>query len=443
MSSVLYWNIENFGINKIQQAGKKRRANGSLIRNATEQSIQRWDYINRHIVELDPDIFIVVEIETPWNNNRGTLCRGDGETGIRAMFNNLFTQNMNWAMVPALVTGNKESVAVYFREDRVQFTGPKLWPGGNGPSNDAVTADTANPYPNDWSTMSSVDVNHNSFFNPDAPQEYCSAAVSFNDNLGNTIDFGVGIRTPYQTTFWDIVNDRNINIFTVHAPANYQGATDFIANMVRAPAVTGALADKEVRLVLGDFNLNLLYVPGSTHGAANTYTNCYAPFTNLGYAVALQPQIGPDIPPDPSLGYRSYFATHVLPADQAICWSTNAVQSDYPGYAYVTETYDSIDNALYWANPVINPQLTVINGIVGSPYNNPNSNTGGAAPEGTQVFACELDWSWNGQNAQNPMAPSKAPLYTAWTGIYRSFTSWNQFGKIRSTSDHLPLFFTF
>ena len=224
---------------------------------------------------------------------------------------------------------------------------------------------------------------------------------------------------------------------SVHSPASWFWADAFMDDMATATEITRNLRTNEVRLVLGDFNLNLLRI------ADNSYTDPYAALTAHGYTVALTP---PGAVPNPVLGYRGYFATHMRTVDNAGFWSSGTDTAYYPNYIYTgTPTSpgknDSIDNVLYKGNAPnpLNPELTIINGVVGSPFRTANPpRPSGGTPAGTQVFAPEIDWSW-----LNPVAPDQGPLTTAiaWPGARDWFQGWEAFGKIRSTSDHLPLYF--
>jgi hypothetical protein len=439
VTKVLYWNIENFGINKIQipvRAYKKKRQKGSSLDGANA-SQQRLTYITRHVTETDPDIFVIVEVETPYNNNRGVLCTGAGAQGLRTMLQQLRNlPNTDWRLVPPLITGNKEAVGVFFRNDRVTFTGPDQWNGGQGPTVPGLTAQNSQPYPAPWNT--SLPANNNS-----------AARVQFtatgNAQPAVNVVFGDGVRHPYQTNF--TAGNRTIEIYSVHAPANFAGATAFVQALTTVADIAAAPGNNVLRLVLGDFNLSLLRV------ADSTYTGCYAPLTGLAnnnYTVALIPAGGP---PNPLWGYAGYFATHIRPRNNARVWSKVGDLAYYPAYFYSGDgngpANASIDNVLYVAGQNGLPgaaALTVVNGIVGSPYNNAGANPGGA-PQGTQAFNAQLDWSWNGQNPQwqpgagNNIAPNVAPQFTAWKGVRGWFLGWNAYGVIRSTSDHLPLLF--
>jgi hypothetical protein len=438
MTGVLYWNIENFAINKIQNPNTKKRQRGGGLK-VNFASAQRFTYIARHVAEVDPDIFIIVEVETPYNNNRGVLCGGGGALGLQNLLTYLKTQNAAWWLVPPLITGNKESVGVFFRGDRVTFDGPEQWNGGIGPTVPGLAALASQPYPVPWN-------------NSLPPGNNAAARVQFQATGGAmppvNVVFGDGVRHPYQTRFTD-ANGRTIDIFSVHAPANYVGATAFLANVATMEDVASAPGATDLRLVLGDFNLALLDIANSV------YTNCYAPLTNLGnaYTVALLPvgslPLPSAPPPNPPDGFRGYFATHMRPKNNARCWSTNPSIAYYPGYYYTGDgnglANESIDNVLYLAGAAglpAAPDLTVVNGVVGSPYANAGANPGGC-PQGNQAFNVDINWDWAGLNAQwvNGEAPNVAPQFALQPGVRRWFLGWNVFGKIRSTSDHLPLFF--
>lgn len=435
MTRILYWNIENFGINKIQNPRTKRQKGARYTQD--ESSADRLGYILDHIHETTPDIFILVEVETPYNDNRGTMCGGDGNLGLLELLDIFRTLNADWCLVPPLITGNKESVGVFYRHTQVTFTGPNWWSGGFGPTV-AVAAAGAAAYPPPWNNCLPAG-------------NYRAAKVQFASAVApGNVDFGDGTRHPYQTTFTDGAG-RTLNIYSVHAPANYFGATNFLTHISNIQEFSVAPPANEVQLVLGDFNLSLLSV------FTDTYNNCYHALTGLGspFTVALNPLPAAPVPLE---GYRGYYATHMVPRTSGRCWSTVGENAFYPGYYYTgstdihgnyTTANDSIDNILYRALPgtVIAPQLTIINGLVASPYDNATppagANPGGACPQGVQAFAQAINWSWAGLNPQWAAlrAPNTAPQFAAARGVRGWFQGWDVYGKIRSTSDHLPLFF--
>lgn len=435
MTKILYWNIDKFQTDTINRTAD---AGGETV----AMSADRRAYIIAHINEADPDIFIIVEPEvTNWNGGLGVLSVGNGWIGIIFMLNLLRINNPGpdadsplWALVPPLVTGRPDTVAVFFRTDRVQFTGPNIWTGGMGPIGPGIPAN----YPIGRKTLPEEGtVNPNSAFNPGANIAQCAANVRYQtvaDPLVD-IDFGAEIRRPYQTTFWDIANNRNINIFTVHSPANNVQATTFLNNLVTATAITQAPVANEVRLVLGDFNFNLL---GNLA--------FYGPMTNLGYVVALCPQNAAPVPP---LGFNGFFSTTIKTNNNGVeCSSQNGngalASRYYPGYAYVTG--QSLDNVLYWTTPplALAPTITIVNKLVGSPFTAVTAAATPATAQAAQVFPTVINWAWNGQNLDDPLPPQNiAPKQAVYPGFDAGFRQWNQYGKVRSTSDHLPLFFTF
>jgi len=471
MSTILYWNIQDFAINKIQDQGKKRNKYGQK-RNLDRASSLRFDFILNHIEDLDPDIFVVVEVEAPQRRARGQLISGgSGSLGIFALLESMQNIDANWGLVPPLRTGNHEAVGVFFRQDRMICTGPNFWMGGQGPTTNAITYALSGAYPPAVQTMNNTLIppgawNANGF----AMQARCAGRVNFTDGVGAAVDFGT-LRAPFQTTFWDIANGRNINIFSVHSPPSPADAANYLNTLATIPAITGAPVATEYRIVLGDFNLNLL-------SPTALYTNCYnalcAAVLANPFAIALIPN--PLAPaPAPLIGYRAYFSTHILPINAtkdseygdvirpgATFWSTAARNAYYPGYSYISVSYnnagnviypsDSLDNILYkfyaGTNVVNPPQTTVINGIVGSPYRPVGANPG-ALNLGYQAFASELGTAWAVMD--NPPPPTPAPpdvgeladidnFFPLRNAFTRNLTN---YPTVRGTSDHLPLFFSF
>ncbi|KVE76120.1 hypothetical protein DF038_18080 [Burkholderia cepacia] len=478
MSTILYWNIQDFAINKIQDQGKKRNQNGKRRKLDTHSAL-RFNYIADHVEDLQPQIFVVVEVEAPQLAARGELVHdfSGGGSGLLVLLQSL--RNIGpYDLVPPIKTGNHESVGIFFRRDQLVFTGPNFWAGGNGPSPNATTFATSADYPLNWRTMAATAIpagawNHGG----GATQNRCAARVEFALAAppGGNVNFGT-LRAPMQATFWDIANNRNVNLFIVHSPPSPAAAATFLNNLATIPAITGAAAADEIRLVLGDFNLNLLTPAGA-------YTNCYgrlcAPPVADPFTVGLLPNpIGPAPVPGMVAQYRAYFATHILPIKStkdreygnvirpgASFWSTSVRNSNYPGFDYTSVSYDragnivspsdSLDNILYKtgaAAAVVNPpQMTIINGVVGSVYRAVGGNPG-AANVGHQAFTTQLETVWNLVYTPPPPAPptnippdvavraTAANILGIRNGFIRNL---DNYPTVRGTSDHLPLFFSF
>jgi hypothetical protein len=182
-------------------------------------------------------------------------------------------------------------------------------------------------------------------------------------------------------------------------------------------------------VVVGDFNFNL-------------FTNAflipqrYLYFQQIGYTIGVAPVGVPPVipaPPPPLDGYFQYFATHLAKVKKAINWSDNFNVRFYPTYGYLSDRHKCIDNIFVNGGALAN--TTVLNAVVGSPY---NIVPGGGAPPwltpAVQGFF-DIDTLCPIYNAAAPTW--QAPQFAV--GMRAAFRGWNNFGRIRSTSDHLPI----
>lgn len=452
MTRVLYWNIEKFASNKIANPSNKRQRGGALRQN--QSSVQRLAYINDHFGITDamgavapPDIVVVVEVATGYDG-RGILARGSGPAGALTLLAALkaATGNPNWRLVPPLQTGPRESVAVYYDSTNYVFTGPWQWPGGVGPAFDPAgmapqpLANYAAPYivPIVANAVVPVGAAHNAGI----AQNQLAAATGFTFSAAlapaqaGPIPYG-GRRAPYWVTFAELLFGpaprpvaRNISLFCVHSPAN-AGAGAFLAALNNVAQIAdGPLAANEVRVVLGDFNVNLLNA-----NLARTRNGNYAALAGNGYTLGIN---RPGGPPAPINGWLDYFATHIRRTGHASYWSTLAQNQYYPGYGYtgthIVQNFYSIDNILARygaaaAGPMAN--VTVLNGIVGSNYN-AIAMPPGAPPIGTYNLPIRM-----GNLVLFGATPAIAPAHSA--GRQTAFRGWANYGRIRSTSDHLAI----
>src|SRR5262249_49879804 len=174
---VMYWNIENFAFNKIYNPKKKGQKGASI--SAWQAARDRLLYIRRHLTELDPDIFIIVEVETAYNDSRGKLATGAGALGLVALYAALKKDNRNLALVPPLITGPTESVGVFYKRNKVQFTGPNLWNGAAG-YDPILQVNAAQNYIDQWRLkLPDRTVANNSAYNPGASERQCAARIQF------------------------------------------------------------------------------------------------------------------------------------------------------------------------------------------------------------------------------------------------------------------------
>ncbi|MCP4262040.1 MAG: hypothetical protein GY774_31755 [Planctomycetes bacterium] len=460
---ILYWNIENFAINKINNPSIRKRQRGSDM-SEQDASHDRRNFIGHILAENLPDIFVVVEVEAgavpvgPVLN--GQLVRNSGEQGCMELLNTIRAwataaippfAGTSWSLVPPLISGaagRAEGIAVFYRDDRLYFVGPYYWPAGappvpsNGPSVDRA-AGANGPYPLPWGSNL-------------APANDCLPARAIpvaspinagqpeNQLAGQTMFFTPAIpaimaaptpirfpapdnKNPFLTSFYEIAApNRLINLLSYHAspnkhPAFPTQAQDGTAALAQIQEMTVGLG-ANVGVIVGDFNVSLF----SPHEPA-----AYGPLM----VVAPGPAYNRHLNPTAVIGLPQdfYVYTHIKPDDEVNNNDTNG----YPGYGYLggSEGYPgftAIDNI--FTRNVVPANMTVVNKVVGSPYNAVAPPPAGAAP-GTLIYAKSTTPY---AMPIPPPAPGGYPPGTA-GGHLTSFRGWNNYGRIRSTSDHLPL----
>ncbi|MHA1598417.1 MAG: hypothetical protein ACTSV1_06805 [Alphaproteobacteria bacterium] len=434
MTRVMYWNIRDFTINKIANPSTAEYING-----VTQAQASAWrnNYIMTELAAAAPDIFVLVEVEISYGG-RGLLANGNGLVGCLALLNQF---GGNWMMVPPLQTGTKEAVGIFYNGAKLVFSGPNIWPGGAFVT--PVAPGTAPPgaYPSPtfdpcFAAAPGRPVPVGAQYNVGVREDQCAGNVNFQwDGTGGTvldaaIDYG-NARAPFMTTFAEIDGGgnfvRDISLFAVHAPARGDLAHPYLTSLTRTLQVSRAMGATETRVIAGDFNYNLFKDD-------LTMRDGYADVEAIGYQLGLRPLAAAPAPPD---DYPGYYTTHIKSQDSAKFWSDSTTTRYYPTYGYGGSTtvngLYAIDN-IFVRNPAPPPYpntMTVLNGVVGSPYTahalpDPNVPPGGyPAPLG--MTAPPLGWPWQPAPAQQIWMHST--LNQRW-GNYRS---------IYSVSDHLAL----
>lgn len=473
MTRILFWNIEQFSINKVYSASNQvTRGHGGLT--DTVAAEQRRAMIRHVINAAQPDIIVIIEVSSG-ENIAGDLATPTGGLESVAQTQYSFNQHIavpgGWCAVPPLYVGTDgraETIGIlYRRTDNTgaisrYFTGPNIWTGGvagtsvpPGPGAPPAAAYTTLPLPVGT-------VNINSMLQPTqfgaariipagaqhngggaTAENLVAARVNFDDNLGNAIDFQ-GLRQPYMATFTEANTAggailRNLTLFAIHAPPNAGAAAVYINGLSTLPDAVGPLGANETRVIGGDFNVNLLAANGTASGAYNPLT--VAP---NAYRLLVEPTAA-GIPANFDQ-YRGYFATHIRgkhkDAASLFLWSDPATgqPSFYPGYGYIGSDFSpvpaySIDNVLVWpwlAAPH-NYQTTIMNLVTGTPLagnpapaDNPPIGTIGM---GTGLAGAPVGWPF-------------APVSGAWPGVggAGAMTSWNNYGRVRNTSDHFGIY---
>lgn len=270
-TKLLVWNIQNFTINKINYWDSNIGLNSRTVTNLPQLKLH---YILNNVTLTDPDIFVVIEVISG-KGSKGSLVSGKGAQGLLFLLKCLRALNNQWCLVPSLKLVDKvnvteiiqdrgddeeeslkqlinegqytEGIGVFYRQDRLTFQGPYVWP--NTPNNSdkrAVPASgaTPGPYPDEWQNClpnGNYFAGQFEFFYPNKSPIEFPATTS---------------RVPFLTRFVEI-NDpkRLITLAAVHLPPNTTGASPALSRLAGCFLDNG-ITDNEVQIIAGDYNLN-------------------------------------------------------------------------------------------------------------------------------------------------------------------------------------------
>ena len=248
---ILAWNIQFFTKNRIENAegsNSTERLQSMLGSGANRQ------YIVSTVAQSDPSILVVVEPRSS-QGTIGTLATGGGPDGLFYLWRLLQLYNDQWALVPPLRTVNKdihsatytEAVGVFYRADRLTFTGPYVWPQARQETGPSVPPGaTAATYPDPW--------------NQTLPNGTTAAAQCKFYSGGSQLTFpNSGDRRPVLTTFTEIGGlNRRFKIFAVHTTPGADAQTATARMLGMAEAIP---ADDEISVFAGDFNVDAIKNP--------------------------------------------------------------------------------------------------------------------------------------------------------------------------------------
>ncbi|AIK95697.1 hypothetical protein [Candidatus Odyssella acanthamoebae] len=475
MTRILYWNIQNFSCNaKNAESTTKLGKRLNFILN----------YIFGNLGNTPPDIICFVEGKGAAGDlgafkvNGSLLGNANTIEALTAVLTllQMTRRNESWCLVPPLCSGKggkSETTAVYYNSNKLIFTGPCAW--GLNVNQQAIplyindanfpappAANPLTPYvawalrglPNKVSNITVPNSNPAVFFN-----ENQLAAECVNGDYP-----GLSDRKPYRTTFTEINNlngNRDLNIYTIHtSPASASGA---MWNMLRARGVSSTIPTNTVNIILGDFNVDTVDDQSSTKKSV-LESKVYKAFRDNKYTVQLWP--GTDASNWETI--KPYCMTHLLHGDSATPYNIAGQKNPspranyYPRYGYMGSGSEkrlsdsgAIDNIMTKYAADLQPpnnaatNMTIINPIVGSPYNcinNPpnvpvNLTQGlafpqypafSAIPPGQQQSLLPLPTPGymggiiDPQNGPNQIDPALTAFQTA-------------FKEIHDLSDHLPL----
>jgi hypothetical protein len=452
MARILYWNIQQFGINKINEprARNKRGADGNVL--PTPESSYRRSVIETTLAQNTPDIFVVVETSTGAGAS-GTLITAGGADGSLYLLEQLRTQWFpleDWRLIPPLRLGQggvQEGISVYYNHNRVQFTGPWVWQGDGHASGPLQNVGIGNlvDYGDPWDDCLPAGNAPNdplNTINPGIPYRQLAGQWQFFGPAVGGIAPVLGFpnafnRPPFLTTFWEPgvggAAGKIIKLLAFHASPKKQQAADGTNQLSNILEMTTGLNANEVGVIVGDFNVDIF----NTFFEPIAYNNLLA---NLPGGAGYTRQINPTVNAWPSKGY---VCTMLRSHNSARPWETNG----YPGYEYVVQdTFSSVDNILtrYGGGSATGPatNITIVNRVTGSAYTREPMPYPG--PPGSLVYNSAMNL-----NAATGL-PSALPLPPAGPtgvggfvrgdiGALSTFIGWNNYRRVRSTSDHMGL----
>lgn len=256
------WNILKFTVKKF--GNYVYRTGGFAPRTYRFDAVFRQDYMQHAIgwySETTPDVFVILEAQCDRDTNLGDPMPMNSAAGITMMLDYLKGWDTDdWRVVPPLkcnpahVDGGDnvahEVVAVFYRADRFQLTGPLARPAGGWPApwdDDDITGNPAT-----------------------------SGQVRFYTAAGAEIDFPDNYhRRPFMVDLQERAGRGRLFrlLFSHTSPGFHVGGTQAIAE-IRELQVNGN-GQPDVFVSAGDFNVNAR----NAHGAAAGFQ----PLANIGF----------------------------------------------------------------------------------------------------------------------------------------------------------------
>lgn len=259
---LLIWNIQFFTQSRVNNT----TVTGVLAydQDANARALACLNHIISTVREADPDIFVVLEVRSG-QGNIAELANGEGPPGLLFLLTQMRQQlSDKWCLVPPLRVNPRaiddnllrdsptytEAVGVFWRDDRLGFTGPLVWPlarRATGPPVPLFSEPSA-PYPDPWNTA----VPEGSVFAPKI--RFYSASDREVLLADPEASFA---RRPVLTTFYERAGmERRIRLFSVHTKPSAAGMA--MRQLGAIQDKDWVPADNEVTIFAGDFNLNLL-----------------------------------------------------------------------------------------------------------------------------------------------------------------------------------------
>jgi len=437
-AKILYWNVERFNNNKIANAAPiadddyMEEDDGGQGADRLELMLDTFrSGRNPNNTRFIPDFIVIVEVgKGEQLNGQGNIINGNPATGVIALLNAIRNDNTlrsngrDWRLVPPLVLGyggRGEGIAVFYNSTNWYFLGPQ-----NRNANYLAPFDNAlrtRQVPGNYGIVAYQGIHENQR----QGQYSHRGRINENGNLIGNLRFpDPDNRPPWLTCFGSVgANPVLLRLMSFHSSPGTVND--------RSPAINGTkavtriidmmgnyTAARQIDVVLGDFNINNL--DSNVWGQGGAFYG-FVSGANPIYSPLLRANAGLDA------DYNSFYFTEAKQLNQASIEAFDQPDGNYPGYGYL---HLSIDNAFFRTNmAAVNSRGTVVNRAVPTPYTLPIPPPVPAPDTGGLTYQDAFEESIANMLANPPQDES----------VNDWFREWANFGKMRSTSDHLPLIF--
>lgn len=209
-------------------------------------------YILGTIVDGCVDIFTLIEVQTKQNRIQGRLIDGSspGAMGVISLLKRLrdVRPTDDWCVVPPVslnqaIEKKGEGIAVFFRNNKVDFTGPLYYKGEDREPDNQPTGAVA--YPETWNSA----LPPNNFRAPEV-----IPLTPLNESLQNEVSRGVQL-TSFSLK--DSGQDRTLLLFSVHLKPEEGPAQKELSIILEHPQFK-TLKQTEVAVITGDTNYDFV-----------------------------------------------------------------------------------------------------------------------------------------------------------------------------------------
>jgi hypothetical protein len=259
---LLVWNIERFTLKRISDASGKDEIEQA---NSQDRSAECLSFIIDNVQAADADVLVVLEALAPKGPINQLAAAGNGVQGLIRLREELSAKlNRNWFLVPPLranpdvLDSNTytETVGVFWRDDRVWFRGPLVWPQApdgspspTGPPIQPGSGPAAAKYPAPWNDVMPRTLGDTNWAAQVALVPGANPTPTIGDRPTN--------RQPYITDFFEPATQRAIRLFSVHLPPNKTAPTA-LQSILQLQSSMWTPRPNEVVVIAGDMNIDLI-----------------------------------------------------------------------------------------------------------------------------------------------------------------------------------------